>query len=148
MTTIALTTQNRRHITPHAGRCRHFMVKQVESGGESDWESRSLDKDHTLFSQTEGLPDALRDVDVLITAGAGPGLQTRLARLGVQLVITDILLPEQALAAWRDGSLVPLPFPVAPTAHGHCDGHCKCGEHGEEHTLPGHGHAHHRHRHS
>ena len=37
------------------------------------------------------------DVDILVTAGAGPGLRARLARFGVQVIITDILLPDQAL---------------------------------------------------
>ncbi len=130
MTTIALTTQNRRHVTPHAGRCRHFMVKRVGDGCEGEWESRVLAKEQTLFSCTEGLPDPIRDVDVIITAGAGPGLQARLARHGVQLIITDILLPEQALAAWREGHLeVPLPPPAtAPNADG---GTCRCAGHNE-----------------
>ena len=130
MTTIALTTQNRRHVTPHAGRCRHFMVKRVGDGCEGEWESRALAKEQTLFSCAEGLPDALRDVDVIITASAGPGLQARLARHGVQLIITDILLPEQALAAWREGHLeVPLPPPAtAPNADG---GTCRCAGHNE-----------------
>ncbi|WP_162111074.1 NifB/NifX family molybdenum-iron cluster-binding protein [Pseudoxanthomonas mexicana] len=130
MTTIALTTQNRRHVTPHAGRCRHFMVKRVGDGCEGEWESRALAKEQTLFSCAEGLPDAPRDVDVIITASAGPGLQARLARHGVHLGVTDILLPEQALAAWREGHLeVRPPLPAAASrADG---GTCRCAGHNE-----------------
>lgn len=105
MVTIACTTQNRRHITAHAGRCRHFLIKHVNAGVISDWEGRSLDKDEVLCGRSDALPPALQGVDVLVTAGAGPGLRARLARFGVQVIITDILLPDQALSAWMAGRL-------------------------------------------
>ena len=117
MVTIACTTQNRRHITAHAGRCRHFLIRHVNAGVVSDWEGRSLGKDETLCTGGDALPPALQDIDILVTAGAGPGLRARLARHGVQVVITDILLPDQALAAWMAGTLCATPAdPVDPAA--------------------------------
>ncbi|WP_155944534.1 NifB/NifX family molybdenum-iron cluster-binding protein [Pseudoxanthomonas sp. Root630] len=129
MVMIALTTQNRRHITPHAGRCRYFMVKQVGLHIESEWELRSVAKEQTLFSCGEDLPEALRDVGVLVTAGAGRKLQARLMQLGVQVVIADILLPEQALAAWREGKLTALSASPLTQPNSGCGGACKCVGH-------------------
>ncbi|MBN8214607.1 MAG: hypothetical protein J0M09_16925 [Xanthomonadales bacterium] len=127
MVTIAFTTQNRRHITSHAGRCRNFMVKQVNRGTIGEWEGRSLGKDETLCARSETLPSALQDVDILITAGAGPGLQARLARFGVQVIITDVLLPDQAIAAWMADALPASQAPQRPHAPDAARG---CGSHG------------------
>ncbi len=136
MVTIACTTQNRRHITAHAGRCRHFLVKHVNAGVISDWEGRSLGKDETLCTRGDALPPALQDIDILVTAGAGPGLRSRLARHGVQVIITDILLPDQALAAWMAGALRATPVePVAPAATvPHCTEAHACGCRGGRHS--------------
>lgn len=136
MVTIACTAQNRRHITAHAGRCRHFLVKHVNAGIISDWEGRSLAKDETLCTRGDALPPALQDIDILVTAGAGPGLRSRLARHGVQVIITDILLPDQALAAWMAGALCATPAdPVDPAAAApHCTEAHACGCRGGTHS--------------
>lgn len=123
MVTIAFTTQNRSQITSHAGRCRHFMVRRLDGGTVGDWEYRSLGREDTLHATADALPAALQDVDILITAGAGPGLVSRLARHGVQVVVTDVLLPEQAIAAWMTGTL-----PVVAPHESHAGAHaCDCG---------------------
>lgn len=121
MVVIACTTQNRRHITAHAGKCRHFMIRRVEDGAIGDWEDRRLERDQTLCGSGAQMPVPLQDVDVLVTAGAGPGLRARLARLGVQVVVTDILLPDQAVAAWLAGTLqAEAPAPASASAHRGC----------------------------
>lgn len=131
MVTIAFTTQNRSHITSHAGRCRHFMVRRIDGGTVGDWELRSIDRTDTLHAAGDALPAALRDIEVLITAGAGPGLVARMARLGVQVIVTDVLLPEQAIAAWMAGTL-PVSTPAARAGHGGC-GHCHCASAPHDH---------------
>lgn len=130
MVTIAFTTQNRSHITSHAGRCRHFMVRRVDGGTVGEWETRTLGKEETLHA-VAGLPPALQDVDVLITAGAGPGLQARMARHGVQLIVTDVLLPDQAIAAWMAGTL-PVSEPACTSRRG--QGGCSCGTSADDHS--------------
>lgn len=124
MATIALTAQNGRQITAHAGRCRNFLVKRVHDGSIGEWEKRTLEKSETMCGSGDALPAALRDIDILITAGIGPGLQARLARLGVRVIVTDVLLPDQAIAAWVAGAL--LARPVVPRdASRDCE--CQCG---------------------
>jgi predicted Fe-Mo cluster-binding NifX family protein len=70
---IAVTSQNRRDITGHAGRCRRFRVFGV---------------------------------DVLIAGGIGSGLQARLARKGIEAVVTTETDPDRAVALWLAHSLV------------------------------------------
>lgn len=133
MATIALTAQNGRQITAHAGRCRNFLVKRVGDGSIGEWEKRTLEKNETMCGSGDALPAALRDIDILITAGIGPGLQTRLARLGVRVIVTDVLLPDQAIAAWVAGALRPDPHvSLAPRDAGAgCE--CDCGGGRHEH---------------
>ena len=102
MVVVALTTQNKRNVTDHAGKCRHFMVRDLEGKDAHAWQLRSIEKEDSLSACKEGLPSALQDVHVLITAGAGPGLQRRLHASGIELYVTDMLVPEHALAQWRD----------------------------------------------
>lgn len=127
MVTIAFTTQNRRHITSHAGRCRNFMVKHVNRDTISEWEGRSLGKEETLCAGSDALPSVLQDVDILITAGAGPGLQARLARFGVQVIITDVLLPDQAIAAWMADALPASAAQQRPATNDADETRCGCG---------------------
>ena len=95
---IALTCQNCRTLSAHAGRCRNFLVTDgvnwwpvaLETGqvlrdsvGDEDWSLHPLD-----------------GIDVLMTAGAGTGLVQGLARRGIRTVISAQPQPADALAEW------------------------------------------------
>ena len=101
--------QNRRSISPHAGRCRNFTLTTVVHGREVGERTQvSIEKEQTLHSTTsEGLPSMLEGVELLITGGVGPGLVQRLARHGVQVAVTDEADPDRALQAWLVGDLHP-----------------------------------------
>jgi predicted Fe-Mo cluster-binding NifX family protein len=125
MTLLALTTQNRRGISDHAGRCRRFLVTRLDASGQpGPWQSVELEKADTLHEVHSGLPAPLAGVEVLITRGAGPGLARRFARSGVQVLLTAHTEPAAALQAWRAGELTPAPHRAAEGACGH-DG-CNC----------------------
>ncbi len=102
MVVVALTAQNKRNVTDHAGKCRNFMVRDLKDRAAPDWQLRSIGREESLSACKEGLPPALQDVDVLITAGAGPGLKRRLQASGIELFVTDMLVPQHALAQWRE----------------------------------------------
>jgi len=131
---IAVTSQNFRTITGHAGRARRFMVFV----GEPDSEVREvvrfdLPPDMAMhgFDETRGHP--LDGTDVLITAGCGEGFARRLARRGIRVVATRETDPQAAVQAFLAGRLIP-----APTCDEH-DGHehdePEHGQHGEAHTC-------------
>lgn len=82
MTLIALTTQNRRTITNHAGRCRRFALARVIDGMvQQPVELVELEIEQTLRQGAKDLPAALQGIEVLITAGAGQGMVQNLATL-------------------------------------------------------------------
>ena len=123
MTLLAFTAQNRRQISDHAGRCRHFLVTRLgETGEPGAWETVSLARHETLHESHAGLPAPLAAVHAVITRGAGPGLARRLARSGVQVLLTEHPDPQAALQAWRAGVLTPVPTsePAGAGAHGRC----------------------------
>ena len=95
---IALTCQNRRTLSAHAGRCRHFLLADGER-----FRSVELDISQTLRESVQGgdwSSHPLAGIDVLITAGVGAGLVQGLARHGIRTVISAQSLPASALAEW------------------------------------------------
>lgn len=143
MTLIALTTPNRRQVGEHAGRCRRFLLVHMEGARQIGQPTLvELGLDETLHATRDGLPPALRGVEVLITAGAGPGLARRLAAQGVQVLTTVLTDPAQALQAWAQGGLRPPALdeaPAGPASMGDagCGCHGGCGAHGAGAGHPG-----------
>lgn len=124
---IAVTSQNRKTITGHAGMCRKFWVYEVADREITIKNLLELPIEQSFHESDHATPHPLDGVNVLICGGLGFGLQNRLRQKGILAVATVETDPDQAVAAWLAGSLVKL----APDAH---DGH----EHGQGH---GHGQA-------
>jgi predicted Fe-Mo cluster-binding NifX family protein len=129
---IAVTSQNRRDITEHAGRCRNFWVFEVDGLQIVNRSLLELPKDASFHDAPAHAPHPLDGVDVLISGGMGEGLKARLARRGIEALVTTERQPERAAQAWLAGDL-----PVGetqPHEHGakhphehHHDHACTCG---------------------
>jgi len=124
---IAVTSQNRKTVTGHAGKCRKFWIYEVQGGVVKTKNLLELPIEQSFHESHGNAPHPLDDVDVLIAGGMGQGLQDRLKQKGILAVATAETDLERAVAAWLDGSLVELP----PGEH---DGH----DHGHVHdkTVP------------
>ncbi|MDP1900634.1 MAG: NifB/NifX family molybdenum-iron cluster-binding protein [Rubrivivax sp.] len=149
MTLIALTCQNRREITEHAGQCRKFLIYEVD--GTRIGEPRLLELPQgASFHETPGdQPHALDGVDLLISASMGDGLRRKLALRGIRTLLTterDPLVAVQRLVQGalpdegaththtHDHGAEPHPHEAGEGhAHGGC-GHCGC--HGRAHSTP------------
>jgi predicted Fe-Mo cluster-binding NifX family protein len=129
---IAVTSQNRRDITEHAGRCRNFWVFEVDGLHIVNRSLLELPKESSLHDAPPDGPHALDGVDVLIAGGMGGGLRSRLARRGIEALVTTETQPEGAVRAWLAGALPsgePRPHEDrANHAHEH-DHTCTCGGH-------------------
>lgn len=105
---IAVTSQNFRTVTGHAGKARRFIIYAVD-GTEMPAEAIRLDLPIDMamhgFDDTHSHP--LDSVDVLITAGAGDGFVSRMARRGVRVVRTAETDPCVAAHAFLMGHLKP-----------------------------------------
>lgn len=120
---IAVTSQNRRTVTGHAGRCRRFKLFDPVSCAEVGELELPLDGVLHEADPVPGHPLAL--VGTLITTGAGPGLRQRLARLGIAVYLTDNASPADAVREFLAGK------PAVPGVSSGCD------------HDQGHGHHHH-----
>lgn len=127
---IAVTSQNRKTITGHAGKCRKFWIYDVEADAVSHKRLLELTLEQSFHESAANQPHPLDDVNVLICGGLGQGLQYRLKQKGIQALATAETDPDRAVAAWLEGALETLP------AEAHHHDH---EDHGQHH---GQGHRH------
>jgi predicted Fe-Mo cluster-binding NifX family protein len=132
---IAVTSQNFRTITGHAGKARRFLVYQTDANGDpQEIERLDLPKDQ-CFHEWHGRDDEPHPADiadVIITAGCGGGFAQRMAKRGIRLETTAETDPKQAVRLFLVGQLPP----ATETEHDHHDHHhehthedddCGCG---------------------
>ncbi len=145
---IAVASQNFRTVTPHAGRCRRFLIFDVRPGEPPVEVGRfDLPKDLAMaeFSGEGGHP--LDAVDVIVAGSMGEGFARRMARRGISAVQTGETDPvEAARQAAGTGDTAPQTAAErpAPDAGAGCHGGGP-GEPGEHRCSGGGRHRHHHH---
>lgn len=116
---IAVTSQNRKTVTEHAGKCRKFWIYQIEQGEVADKRLAELPIEQSFHANHHGLPEPLAAINVLISGGMGAGLYQRLIQQGVQPVITVEENPDQAVSDFLANTLEHTLPDVAHVCHGH-----------------------------
>jgi predicted Fe-Mo cluster-binding NifX family protein len=127
---IAVSSQNRKTITEHAGKCREFWIYKIDKGEISDKRLLELPMEQTLHASHHQLPGPLAAINVLISGSIGAGLHHRLMQAGIQPIITVEESPDMAVAAYLEGRLdwLPIDHPHHCHGHGHGYGHTlSCG---------------------
>jgi predicted Fe-Mo cluster-binding NifX family protein len=100
---IAVTSQNFRTVTGHAGRARRFLVYSAEPGAlPREVERLDLPKELALHDFHGPGPHPIDRMDVLLTGGAGEHFCTRLAARGVSVHVTTETDPMRAVHAYLD----------------------------------------------
>lgn len=130
---IAVTSQNFRTVTPHAGMTRRFLVYEAAEGGKPvEVDRLDLPKELSLHEFHAKGPHPLDAVDVIIAGSFGEGFATRMAARGIVAVATDLTDPIEAvkeyLAQPRSGGQT-----AAGTACGCGDGHGQAHQHAHAH---------------
>jgi predicted Fe-Mo cluster-binding NifX family protein len=113
---VAVTSQNLKTITGHAGKSRRFLIFELEPGqNPTEIERLELPKELSLheYHGTEH-PLFQRKLDTILTGGAGRPFVTRMAREGIDVITTSETDIARALADLSDGKHLP---PAA--AHDH-----------------------------
>lgn len=110
---IAVTSQNRKTVTEHAGKCRKFWIYDVNAGRVTGKALLELPIEQSLHESPSGQAHPLDAVDVLITAGIGSGLQQRLLQRGIESIVTSEEDPDQAVAVFLADELDRLPASMA-----------------------------------
>lgn len=93
---IAVTSQNRKTITPHAGKCRKFWHYQIDNNTVVEKTLIELSIEES-FHASKTIPEPLADIQVLIVGGMGDGLSQRLARHNIHAVISELDDPDKAV---------------------------------------------------
>jgi predicted Fe-Mo cluster-binding NifX family protein len=125
---IAITSQNRKTITGHAGKCRKFWVYEVQGQEIKGKNLLELTLEQSFHESPHDQPHPLDGVGVLISGGMGFSLQNRLKQKGILAVATSETDLDSAVTAWLNGCLPE----VSPEAHEHDHGH----GHGHHHDQP------------
>ena len=94
---IAVTSQNRKTVTDHAGRCRRFWVFDIEDQRVVDRQLLELPREQTFHDSSPHDEHPLDDVDVLIVGGMGQGLERRMMRKGIRCLVSHESDPEKAV---------------------------------------------------
>lgn len=94
---IAITSQNKKHITPHAGKCRKFWLLEIVDNELLSKALIELPKEESIRASGQ-LPEELYGIDKFITSGMGDGMKRRLQSSNVDYEITEMVLVEDWLA--------------------------------------------------
>ena len=134
---IAVTSQNFRTVTPHAGKTRRFLIYSVEEGQKPvEIDRLDLPKDMSFCNFT-GEQHPIDGVDVVLSASFGAGFDRKLAKRSIQASITTQADPLAAISEFLEKG------PMLPDLdhhdhdhdhkhehdHGHEEGGCSCGHH-------------------
>lgn len=95
---IVITSQNRRHITPHAGKCRKFWKYELKDGEVTDKQLIEVEKEQS-FSQSGEVLEKLLPMDIFVTTGMGDRLRDKLRNIGVHVMVTAEIEPEQFICS-------------------------------------------------
>jgi len=108
---VAITSQNFRTITGHAGKTRRFLVYAVGEDGQCQEQARlDLPKEMSLHEYL-GDDHPAYAFDTIITASCGENFVRRMQAHGVEVLATSESDPQTALQSVILGQ--PLPPPAA-----------------------------------
>ena len=117
---IAISSQNKRTVTGHPGKCRKFWVYSVLDGQREDRTLLELSEEQMFHNHPKDQPHAIHEVDVLISGMMAVWLQEWLDKYQVKTFATSETDLDQAVDLYLQDSL-----PLIPVHRGHRDG-AKC----------------------
>ena len=104
---VAVTSQNFRTVTAHAGKARRFLIYDI-SAPCSPREVDRLDLPKEMsFHEFHGEQHPIDGVEAVVTGGAGQGFVARLAQRGIEVVICGETDPLQAVKDYIQGVVKP-----------------------------------------
>ncbi len=128
---IAVSSQDKAHVTGHLGRCQRFWVYDLEGDNIQGKELFQLTKDQSFHESSPQVAHPLDGVQVLISGGMGRGLARRLESKGILPVITPETDPDVAIAAYTAGTLAITALEDHVHHHDHDHDHGHQHDHGD-----------------
>jgi len=112
---IAITSQNFRTVTGHAGKTRRFLIFEGTTPDDVVEVARLDLPQGMAFHDHAGGPHPVDGTNVVVTASAGDGFLTKMAARGIRVVTTVETDPRQAAIDVLAGQVKPA------TSHDPCD---------------------------
>ncbi len=124
---IAVTSQNFRTVTGHAGRAQRFLVYDAEPGAEPIEVARlDLPKEAAMHEFHGAGPHPVDGFHVILSQGFGGGFARRMATRGIVAVATDKTDPVEAVKEYLASLQTKVQAPQGSS--------CGCG-HGHAHRY-------------
>lgn len=102
---IAVTSQNFRTVTGHAGKSRRFLIYDIGAPcSPREVERLDLPKE-MAFHEFAGTAHPIEAVSAVLTASAGEGFIARLGRRGIEVVVCGEDDPLQAVKDYVRGTI-------------------------------------------
>lgn len=131
-TIVAVTSQNKKTVTKHAGECRNYLIYTIDNNKITSKKVLELQDNeilkYTFHEDKSSNPkNLLYDVDILLTGSIGPGGVNRLANQNVTAYVIQEKDPDAAIDKLIKGTLEAF----APVSHHknnnvpckNCEGH-------------------------
>lgn len=130
--TVAITCQNRKEVSGHAGKCRNFFIYTIDDTKILSKELLELSKEealHEAFHNPEmaGQAHPIFDVDIFLVGGIGIGAINKLKAHNVDTYIVRETNPDTAIESFLAGTLEVLDL------DNYDGGACNCGDEGHHH---------------
>ncbi|MFA7276699.1 MAG: NifB/NifX family molybdenum-iron cluster-binding protein [Pseudobdellovibrionaceae bacterium] len=104
---IAVTSQNFKTVTNHAGKCRKYIIYEVEAGGIHEVERLSLPQE-LAFSNFCGESHPLDGVNVLLSLSFGKGFLEKMKHRNITASLTRTNDIEDAIIDFvKNGQILP-----------------------------------------
>lgn len=132
-TIIAVTSQNKKTVTKHAGECRNYFIytilkNEVTSKKVLELHDNEILK-YTFHEDKSNDPkNILYDVDILLTGSIGPGGVNNLAKQNVTAYVIKEKDPDVAVEKLIKGTLEAF-APVSHGKHHHGEKCSNCDDH-------------------
>lgn len=127
-TIVAITAQNKKEISEHAGKCLNFLIFTIDNNSIVKQRLLELTKEETLHAhfqkENNSTPKSvLFDVDILLTRGIGSSAIQKLANHNVICYKIEETDPNTAIKKLIDGTLEA----ISPISHAVSGCNCNCG---------------------
>lgn len=126
-TIVAVTFQNKKSISNHAGKCRNYLIYTINNSEVESKKILELTINETLHSyfhnETSSKRHILFESDILLTKGIGNGAIEKLAKNGVACYKIEEDDPDCAIEKLINGTLEAM-APISSAVSG-CN--CNCG---------------------
>ncbi len=128
-TTVAITSQNKKTVTKHAGKCLNFLIYTIEDDKITNKKVIELQADEILKNtiQEDRKIDSnnwLFDVNILLTGSMGNSAKEYFARQNVAAFIIKEKDPEITIEKLIDGTLEAfIPTEQQGNGRGNCNNH-------------------------